>query len=87
LDGRIWTIRQLHRCQSSSRYIEAAIQDESQNNQIAKITKRPSLPTAAPDEEERRDSILQDEFSFCLARPRPKGACERYQPSLASSAA
>jgi hypothetical protein len=28
------------------------------------MTKRPSLPTAAPDEEQRRDSMLQDEFSF-----------------------
>jgi hypothetical protein len=58
----------------------------SGSGRTAKITKRPSFPTAAPDEEERRDSILQDEFSFA-ASPALRERRVSTQASAASSAA
>jgi hypothetical protein len=67
--------------QSRSNYNQAAV-----SGRTAKITKRPSLPTAAPDEEERRDSILQDEFSFA-ASPALRERRVATQPSAVSSAA
>ena len=67
-----------------SRFADAAILDGSHEFTIAKITKRPSFPTAAPDEEERRDSILQDEFSF-VASPALRERRVVTQPSAASS--
>src|SRR5690349_8790605 len=41
------------------------------------MTKRPSLPTAAPDEEERRDSILQDDAFIWPHRPLRSGGADR----------